>query len=123
MKILKTYICLDNIVCYSYHGVLPQERKVGNSYIINLRMQVDINKAITTDNVNDTVNYAAVYKVISEEMAIPSNLLEHVCGRIVERIFEEFLLVNEIEIKLSKRNPPMGAEVDSASVEMICLRS
>ncbi len=122
MTINKCHISLENVVFYSYHGVMPQERKVGNSYVINLRLQADIEKAVYSDNVHDTVNYANVYNVLKEEMAIPSNLLEHVCGRIVKRIFNEFPSVNEIEIKLSKQNPPMGADIDLAGIEMICSR-
>ena len=56
-------------------------------------------------------------------MEIPSKLLEHVCGRIATRLFQEFPGIEEIEIKLSKRNPPMGADIDSAGVEMHCTRS
>jgi dihydroneopterin aldolase len=55
-------------------------------------------------------------------MDIPSKLLEHACGRIVKRLFRDFPKIREIEIKLSKRNPPMGADIDSAGVEMHCTR-
>ena len=55
-------------------------------------------------------------------MGIPSKLLEHVCGRIVERLFRDFPAIEEVEIKLSKRNPPMGADIDAAGVEMFCTK-
>ena len=55
-------------------------------------------------------------------MAIPSKLLEHVCGRIVKRLFHDFPAVESIDLKLSKRNPPMGADLDAAGVEVHCDR-
>ncbi|NDV59281.1 dihydroneopterin aldolase [Bacteroides sp. 519] len=122
MKISRSYITLKDVLFYSYHGVAKQEQVVGNNYIINLRLAVDISKAAESDHVEDTVNYANVHQILLEEMAISSKLLEHVCGRIVNRLFHEFPLVDGIEITLAKKNPPMGADIEAAGVEMYCLR-
>ena len=78
--------------------------------------------AAETDDVANTVSYADVHEAGKEEMAIPSKLLEHVCGRIVKRLFHDFPAVESIDLKLSKRNPPMGADLDAAGVEVHCDR-
>lgn len=122
MKINNSYILLKEIRCYAYHGVAPQENLIGNEYIIDLKLKVDISRAAQTDDVADTVNYAEVHHVIKTEMAVPSKLLEHVGGRIVEKLFQQFSTVEEIELRLSKRNPPMGADIDSAGIELHCSR-
>ena len=122
MKINNSYILLKEIRCYAYHGVAPQENLIGNEYIIDLKLKVDINKAAQTDEVADTVNYAEVHQVIMAEMAVPSKLLEHVGGRIIEKLFQQFPALEEIELHLSKRNPPMGADVESAGIELHCSR-
>lgn len=122
MKTISSYIFLKDIRCYAYHGVAPQENLIGNEYLINLRLKIDISKASATDEVTDTVNYAEVYEVVKEEMLISSKLLEHVCRRIIRNLFIRFSMIEEIEIKLSKRNPPMGADIDAAGVEMYCSR-
>ena len=80
MKINSSYILLKEIRCYAYHGVAPQENLIGNEYLIDLKLKVDISKAARTDEVTDTVNYAEVHQVIENEMAVPSKLLEHVSG-------------------------------------------
>ena len=124
------YIFLENVRFYSYHGVAPQETAIGNEFIINLRLKTDFGKATETDiaqaaetdEIEDTVSYADIHAALKEEMDIPSKLLEHACGRIVKRLFRDFPKISEIEIKLSKRNPPMGADIDSAGVEMHCTR-
>ena len=116
------YIFLENVRFYSYHGVAPQETAIGNEFIINLRLKTDFGKATETDEVEDTVSYADIHAALKEELDNPSKLLEHACGRIVKRLFRDFPKISEIEIKLSKRNPPMGADIDSAGVEMHCTR-
>ena len=116
------YIFLENVRFYSYHGVAPQETAIGNEFIINLRLKTDFGKATETDEVEDTVSYADIYAALKEEMELPSKLLEHVCGRIVKRLVRDFRKIREIEIKLAKRNPPMGADIDSAGVEIHCTR-
>ena len=120
MKINSSYIYLKEIHCYAYHGVAPQENLIGNEYTIQLKLKVNIEQAAETDEVADTVNYAEIHEVVKAEMTIPSKLLEHVCKRIVQRIFSRFTLVEEVVINLSKRNPPMGADIESAGIEMHC---
>lgn len=122
MKINSSYIFLKDICCYAYHGVVPQENIIGNEYIINLKLKVNISRAMRTDDVVDTVNYAEIHEAVKAEMAIPSKLLEHVSGRIVDKLFERFPDIEEIELRLSKRNPPMGADIDAAGVELRCSR-
>lgn len=122
MKINGSYIFLKDICCYAYHGVAPQENIIGNEYIINLKLKVNISRAMQTDDVVDTVNYAEIHEAVKAEMAIPSKLLEHVSGRIVDKLFERFPDIEEIELRLSKRNPPMGADIDAAGVELRCSR-
>ena len=119
---MNSYIFLDNVRFFAYHGVGEQEREVGNEFIISLRLKVDITLAAETDNVAHTVSYADVYESVKAEMEIPSALLEHVCGRIVKRLFRTFPAIGDIELELSKRNPPMGADVDAAGVEVHCER-
>ena len=118
-----SYIFLKEICFFAYHGVAPQETTVGNEFIVSLRLKVDICRAAETDEVADTVSYADVYEAVKAEMNIPSRLLEHVCGRIVKRIFHDFPTIEEVEIKLSKRNPPMGADIACAGVEMHCKKN
>lgn len=71
-----------------------------------------------SDDVADTVNYAEIHQAVKEEMDIPSKLLEHVAGRIVRRLFNDFPTIESIDLKLSKRNPPMGADIETAGVEV-----
>lgn len=113
---MKSYIFLDQLKFYAFHGVGAQETLVGNEFTVDLRLKVDISRAAQTDEVNDTVSYADVFEAVKAEMNIPSKLLEHVAGRIVKRLFQDFKTIESIELKLAKRNPPMGADLLSAGV-------
>ena len=115
---MTSYIFLDRICFFAHHGVGGQETLVGNEFTVSLRLKVNIGQAMQTDNVADTVSYADVYEAVKAEMMIPSKLLEHVCGRIVKRLFDDFPQIESIELKLSKRNPPMGADIEAAGVEL-----
>ncbi len=87
---MTSYILLENIRFFAYHGVAPQETTVGNEFVVSLRLKTDIARAMESDDVADTVNYAEIHQAVKEEMDIPSKLLEHVAGRIVRRLFNDF---------------------------------
>lgn len=115
---MESYILLEGLRFYAYHGVAPQETKVGNEYTVSLRLKADITRAIASDDVSDTVNYAEIYQAVKTEMDVPSKLLEHVAGRIIRRLFNDYPAIEHIDLKLSKRNPPMGADIETAGVEV-----
>lgn len=119
---IQTFIHIDDLRFYAYHGVGEQERVVGNEFTVQLRLKADLSRAMQSDDVADTVSYADVCQSVKEEMETSSRLLEHVAGRIVRRLRQDFPALEEIHLKLSKRNPPMGADVDSAGVEVLWKR-
>ncbi len=73
-----------------------------------------------TDQIEDTLSYADLSELIKNEMAVPSQLLEHVAGRIARRIEECYPAVVGIELELTKENPPMGVNCQGAGVRL-CL--
>ncbi len=109
---------LKEVRFYAFHGVMPQERKVGGDFTVSLRVGVDLTRPVTSDDVADTLNYATLYEVVKREMAIPSQLLEHVAGRIGQAVFDAFPQVTTIDLTLVKLNPPMGADSEGAGVEL-----
>ena len=115
---MKSYIFLDSVRFYAFHGVMPQETKVGGEFMVDLRVGYPIADAMQSDEVADTLNYAELYQLVKREMEIPSKLLEHVAGRIVSAVGEQFPKVSSIHLKITKKNPPMGADCDGAGVEL-----
>ena len=118
MIVERSYLLLKEVRFYAFHGVMPQERKVGGDFTVSLRVGVDLTRPVASDDVADTLNYATLYDVVKREMAIPSQLLEHVAGRIGQAVFDAFPQVTTIDLTLVKLNPPMGADSEGAGVEL-----
>ena len=93
---------------HSYHGCLESERKEGNTFMVDFRGKASLKKAAKSDDLNDAQDYAEVYKIIATEMGKPSNLLENVAARIVDAINRSSLGFWFVQVRVSKKNPPVG---------------
>ena len=122
MRIERTYIHLNNFKVYAYHGVRKQEQVVGNEYIINLKIKVSLENAAKSDLLKETISYANICQEIHTVMRSPAQLLEHVAYKIANHLLATFPIIEELQIKLDKRNPPMGEDIDSAGVEFVVQR-
>ena len=115
-------IKISNIKVYAYHGCLVEEGKIGSDYRIDLSVKADLKKSAETDHLADTVDYVHLNKIVKEEMAVRTKLLETVATLILDRILLEIPLVNKAKIKVSKLNPPIGGNVEMVSIIMERIR-
>lgn len=113
---MTTSIELKEMRFYAYHGVMPQERRVGNRFVVDLTLTAPLSQAVESDDLGDTINYAEVYAAVKEQMEIPSQLIEHVAGRILRALKERFPQLTAATVRLAKLNPPFGGDLLSASV-------
>lgn len=97
---------------------MPQERMVGADFLVTLKVGYPLAKAMVSDDVADTLDYASLYALVEREMREPSKLLERVAGRIVEAVAKSFPQVTTIDLMLTKLNPPIGADCQGAAVEI-----
>ena len=90
---------------------------VGGWFLLDVTIESSgADKASLTDNVADTINYAEVYDAIKDEMSTPSNLIEHVAGRIYRRIKSSFSLADKVTVSITKKHPPVAGANFNASV-------
>ena len=118
LHITHSTIFVNDIQLHAYHGVMPQEQLTGNDYLVRVSAQYPIDKAIITDDVQHTLNYAMVYDIVKEEMGISSKLVEHVAGRIAQHLMKQFADISAVRVRVTKLNPPMGAQCAGAGVEI-----
>ncbi len=111
-------IKINNIRVYAYHGCLVEEGKIGSDYRVDLEVKADLKKSAETDQLSDTVDYVHLNRIVKEEMAVRTKLLETVANSILERILDELGLVTWARVKVSKLNPPIGGNVEMVSVIM-----
>ena len=116
MQITGYNIELRDVHIYAHHGVMQQEREIGAWFVIDIKLMMNDWSCTENDNINGTVSYADVYEIICDEMKQPSDLLEHVCKRICEKLYSAFAQVEGIEITLCKETPPMGGDRLKAAV-------
>lgn len=121
-QLITSHVFIDGIRMHARHGVLAQERLTGNDYTIDVDAEYDVSAAMRSDQVDDTLNYASVFDAVKAEMYIPSQLIEHVAGRIADRLLQDFPSIKSLKIRIRKDNPPMGADCDGAGVEICAAR-
>ncbi|OAZ03401.1 dihydroneopterin aldolase [Flavobacterium succinicans] len=111
-------IKLNNIRTFSYHGCLIEESKIGSEYRVDLEIETDLTQSALSDQLKDTVDYVLLNRIVMEEMAIRSALLEHVTHRIIVRAMKEVPTITKIEVAVSKINPPIGGDVEAVTIIM-----
>ncbi|WP_394906581.1 dihydroneopterin aldolase [uncultured Mesonia sp.] len=111
-------IKLNNIRVYAHHGCLTEEGKIGSDYRVDLKVKADLAPSALSDELSDTVDYVHLNKIVKEEMAIRSKLLEHVAQRILDRIFTDLKQVTKAEVSVAKVNPPLDGDVASVSITL-----
>ena len=116
----KVYV--ENIRVYAYHGCLPEETRIGSDYRVDIWVSGDLTVSEVSDKLEDTIDYVSICACVQEEMATPSKLLEHVARRIVNRIVKASRRVDQVNVKVSKINPPIGGHVEAVAVELCELK-
>ena len=117
-ELTTTEIRLNNIRLFARHGVMGQEQLTGGDFTVTIAVGYDFSRAMETDDVDDTLNYAELFRIVKEQMDIPSRLLEHVAGRIATEVFNQWPDIQYVSIQITKVNPPMGADCDGATVSL-----
>ena len=110
-------IYLKNIRLYAYHGCMEEEEKIGSDYVVDLKVKTDLGVSSVTDNLKDTVDYVSLNSIVKDEMKKRANLLENVANRIVDRILNEHPCVIKATVKVAKKNPPIGGNVEEVAVK------
>ncbi|MDR1129467.1 MAG: dihydroneopterin aldolase [Prevotellaceae bacterium] len=107
---------IENMEFFARHGCHEAERIKGNTFLVTLRIETDMTLASESDNIIDAVNYQTAYDIVRDEMTIPSNLLENVCFRILNALYDRMTDIKKATVKVSKLNPAMGGKIEKTSV-------
>ncbi|HLJ67614.1 MAG TPA: dihydroneopterin aldolase [Chloroflexota bacterium] len=109
---------LNGIEFYAYGGVTEEERRIGQRYRADVVMELDLQPAMSSDAIEDTIHYGRVCElVVDAARRRPFKLIEGAAGRIVERLLEESA-ATRVTVRLAKLLPPIDGVVASAAVEI-----
>ncbi len=109
---------IEGMEFHARHGHFEVEKITGNRFLVDVKINTDCSAASQSDKLEDALDYQKVYQITKDEMAIPSDLLEHVCKRILDRFHEAFPEIIDASIKVSKMNPPMGGQIEKVSLTL-----
>lgn len=115
---MTNHIEVKGIKAYAYHGCMEEEEKIGGHYTVDVLLKTDFSASFQTDDLQDTVDYVAINKIVKEEMAIRSKLIEHVGFRILQRFRKEVIGIQEATIKVIKLSPPINGNVHHVAISI-----
>ena len=112
-------IILEGMQFYAYHGRNPDEKSLGQPFVVDLEAELNLQAAATSDDIGDTVSYTDLYRVVKAEMEETTrNLLEAVAQSIANRILDSFP-VQGVRVRVKKTRPPIkGSFLSGAAVEV-----
>jgi len=111
-------ISLEGMEFYARHGYYEEERIIGNKYSVDVQIETDFSEAAKADKIEGTINYEKVYTIVAEVMNIDALLLEHLAGKMINKLKESFPNVITVKVKISKYNPPIKGLCHRATVEL-----
>ncbi len=111
-------IDVNNIQLYAYHGCTGEEARVGTNYRVDVRVHADLDRATRSDDLKHTVDYVAINRIVKEEMAIRSRLIEVVAQRIMDELLRQLPHINKVEVTVHKIAPPLMDNVESVAVTL-----
>lgn len=110
---------IDEMEFYGYHGVFPEENKLGQTFIVSLTLSLDLEEAGLTDDLTKTVDYAAVYdRVKSIVQGEPVKLIETVAQRIASDLLTVYTQIEEVAVKVRKPHPPFDITFSGVTVHL-----
>jgi len=112
---MKSKLHISGIECYAYHGCLPEETKIGCNFRVDVSFEMDFAYAVQKDDLSQTIDYVTVHKVVRDEMAVPSKLIEHVCGRIARSLVGLLIGPGSVSVTIIKFNPPVNGKIEEAA--------
>jgi 7,8-dihydroneopterin aldolase/epimerase/oxygenase len=113
-----TTLSITGMHFHAFHGCHEDEQKYGGQYTVDVHFQADVEKSMTSDDLQDTIDYVDIHALVSKQMQTASKLIEHITKRILDKIITQFPQMTYCQVKLTKHNPPITGTVDQVSIQL-----
>lgn len=97
---------LRGLQFYSFHGLFEEEKKTGGEFAVDVWAKFPAEDHML-NSINETVNYAALFTIVKDEMNQPRELLETLAQSIAEKIYAKYSIIKEVEIRIEKKKAPI----------------
>lgn len=108
---MKTSIEVRKIKAYGFHGCIDEERLSGGQFEVDVVVHGDFVKAAQSDALEDAADYVSISRIVQEQVAIPSKLIETVAFRILEELKKRIVQGDEFEVRIVKQRAPIEQDV------------
>ena len=116
-------VFINGLVLHAYHGVMPHEGKVGQPFILDLVLDIDLADAAKSDKLADTVSYDAVVNVVTRTFTGKRyRLVEAAAGAVADAVLENFPRVRSLRITVRKPHAPVAAVFTDVGVTLVRTR-
>ena len=105
-------IILNGCRFYGYHGAFAEEQTLGQIFVVDLELAVDLTKASQSDNLEDAVHYGLVFEAVQKQVEDKKYIL------ICEDLFAQFPPIQSIKVRITKENPPINGHYKSVGIEL-----
>jgi dihydroneopterin aldolase len=117
-------IFIKGLSLHAYHGVMAHEAKVGQSFSIDMDLEIDLSAAVRSDKVVDTVSYDKVVECARDAFSAQRfRLIEAAAGKVADAVLAAFPRVNAIEITIHKPHAPIAATFSDVGVTLMRKRA
>ena len=117
-------IFIRGLSMHAYHGVMPHEAKVGQTFTLDLELDIDLSDAARSDKVSDTVSYDQVATRASEAFSSQRfRLIEAAAGSVAEAILGSFPRVRSVAVTIHKPHAPIAATFSDVGVTLVRSRA
>jgi len=112
-------ISLMELEFHGYHGLYPEEKANGNRFTVEVHIDTRFAESVLEDRMEGTIDYSIIYGIVKEEMGTPRGLLEGLAMTIARKIRSTFPMIERVEVRVSKHNPPIGGPCAATTITVI----
>ncbi|GMJ12001.1 hypothetical protein like AT5G62980 [Hibiscus trionum] len=117
-------LVLRGLKFHGFHGVKPEEKTLGQKFVIDVDAWMDLRRAGKSDDLSDTLSYTTIYRIVKEVVEGQSqNLLESVAQKIASKIFTNHPQISAVRVHVKKPHVAVPGSLDYLGVEIIRYRS
>jgi len=110
-------VFVTGLALHAYHGVMQHEAKVGQTFKLDLKLDIDLGEASRTDMLKHTVSYDLVVQTAAEAFcARRYRLVEAAAGAVADAVLARFAQVERVEVTVHKPHAPIAATFDDVGV-------
>jgi dihydroneopterin aldolase len=108
---------INGLRVFGRHGVLPHEQELGQVFVIDLVLELDLSSAAASDDLADTVHYGEVAEQVAEAVRETRfDLIEALAGHLAALVLGRHERVASVEVTVRKPDAPIPLDLDGVAI-------